>query len=279
MPVNDWKGLSRALYILRSVAFRSHPGKVVLAVVALAVLSACDARQDKSDTPAAVKQKPVQRQPADQSVGPSFDFYLLALTVHASFCAEHSRYDECRTPAPRPLVIHGLWPENRAPNTYPHDCAAPPLQLDRGLELELQDFMPGMQAGLHEHEWREHGACSGLDADTYFRRTLELARDLDGALSERLTTLALSGGEATPAQLREAAEMFRPGSGATFTLHCRTLRGAPRALRDRPFLVEIRQCVDNDGPGGAPGTLLDCAKLDRHDQGCGSFFQIARMSP
>ena len=36
--------------------------------------------------------------------------------------------------------------------------------------------MPGMADDLHEHEWREHGGCSGLDDDEYFRHALELAR-------------------------------------------------------------------------------------------------------
>ncbi len=75
-----------------------------------------------------------------------------------------------------PLVIHGLWPERNEPRTYPHDCPAPPLVLDSALALELADFMPGMADGLHEHEWREHGGCSGLDDDEYFRQSLELAR-------------------------------------------------------------------------------------------------------
>lgn len=223
---------------------------------------------------------PVVRQdkPDRISANPAFDFYLLALTVHAAFCTDgHTNTPECRTRTPRPLVIHGLWPENRVPRTYPHDCPAPPMNLDPGLALQLEDFMPGVKAHLHEHEWREHGGCSGLDADTYFRRTLELTHGLDAALSATLTTLA--GEEAGAAQLRQAAERFRPGLGATFTLHCRTLRGAPAALRERPFLVEIRQCIDNDGPGGAPGTLLDCARVDRRDQGCGGTFRIARMQP
>ena len=205
---------------------------------------------------------------------PAFDFYLLALTVHAAFCADgRQRLAECRAGAPRPLVIHGLWPERLEPRTYPRDCPAPPLALDAALELELADFMPGMAAGLHEHEWREHGGCSGLDDDVYFRRTLELARDLDAALAARLTTLA--GRETGEAELRDTANLFRPGIGATFTLHCRGIRGEGR----RPALTEIRQCVDNDGPGGAPGTLLDCAKMRRRDQGCGASFLVPGANP
>ena len=77
----------------------------------------------------------------------------------------------------RPLVIHGLWPERLEPRTYPHDCPAPPLDLDAGARAaSSRDFMPGMADGLHEHEWREHGGCSGLDDDVYISRALELAR-------------------------------------------------------------------------------------------------------
>ena len=52
----------------------------------------------------------------------------------------------------------------------------------------------------------------------------------------------------------------------------RTLRGAQTR---RPYLIEVRQCVDNDGPGGAPGTALACAVVKRRDQGCGASFLIA----
>lgn len=209
------------------------------------------------------------RAPAAASTGPAFDFYLLALTVHAAFCADgHAGKPECRARPSRPLAIHGLWPEKLEPRSYPHDCPAPPLALDGALALELEPFMPGMADGLHEHEWREHGSCSGLDDDVYFRDTLELARALDLALTARLTTLA--GQETSAAVLRDTAEVFQPGIGATFTLHCRTLRGSPR-----PVLMEVRQCVDNDGPGGAPGRLLDCGSVGRRDQGCGGGFLIA----
>ncbi len=205
---------------------------------------------------------------------PPFDFYLLALTVHPAFCADgRAHMRECRARSQRPLVIHGLWPENLAPRTYPRDCPTHRLELDPALEVELADWMPGIAANLHEHEWRKHGGCSGLDDDEFFRRSIDLARVLDGALGARLTTLA--GETTTPEALREYADLHEPGIGSTFTLHCRTLRDAPPELRGQPFLVEIRQCVDNDGPGGTPGTLLDCARLPRHDQGCGSEFRIA----
>jgi ribonuclease I len=193
--------------------------------------------------------------------------------VHSAFCEDgHSREPECRADVHRPLVIHGLWPERNEPRTYPHDCAAPPLGLDSGLAQQLADFMPGMADGLHQHEWREHGGCSGLDDDEYFRYALELARGIDAALGARLATL--SGEETTAAELRGVADLFHPGLGATLTFHCRVLRDADSA---QPHLVEVRQCVDNDGPHGAPGTPLDCAAVKRRDQGCGQHFRIAGM--
>ena len=203
----------------------------------------------------------------------SFDFYLMAMTVHPAFCAENARRRECTSGNPRPLVIHGLWPERMEPRTYPHDCPAPALDLDPALSLELADFMPGMADGLHQHEWKTHGGCSGLDDDDYYRHALELARRVDGALRATLTTRA--GGEATASELRTIADLFSPGLGKTLTFHCRTLReGSSR----RPYLIEIRQCVDNDGDNGAPGTPLACAMVKRRDQGCGDSFLIAGES-
>jgi ribonuclease I len=245
---------------------RAHRGKVVLAVTLLGILFTWYGTRETGKSPGE-RGNPVAGRRGESL--PAFDFYLLAMTVHGAFCADGREHlGECRRGALRPLVIHGLWPEKLEPRTYPRDCPAPPLSLDSALELELAGYMPGMAAGLHEHEWREHGGCSGLDDDLYFRRTLELARDLDAALAARLTTLA--GRETGAAELRATAEQFRPGSGATFTLHCRAIRGGG----DRPVLTEIRQCVDNDGPGGTPGSLLECARVQRRDQGCGQSFLV-----
>jgi len=228
--------------------------------------------------PVPADTRDIERPSAGERSGPAgFDFYLLTLSWHPAFCADgHSGKPECRTAQPHPLAIHGLWPENLEAGAYPHDCAAARLDLDPGLAGDLSQYMPGMQSQLHEHEWRTHGACSGLGDDEYFRYALDLARTLDAALASRLTTLA--GHETSPEELRAAADAYQPGLGKTFTLQCRTLRAAPAGARGRPFLIEVRQCIDNDGPHGAPGTLLDCAGVSRRDQGCGHSFRIAGIS-
>lgn len=204
-----------------------------------------------------------------------FDFYLLAMTLHPAFCADgHSRKAECRARAGM-LAIHGLWPESLRPGAYPRDCPGPRLALGRPLAAELRPLMPGMADDLHEHEWRRHGTCSGLDDDEYFRHTLTLARRIDHALSSRLTSL--SGRSVSAAELRRHVEQVAPGMADTLTFHCRTLRDAPREHRGQAYLVEIRQCVDDDGLRRAPGTALRCQAVRRRDQGCGARFHIARM--
>jgi ribonuclease T2 len=209
-----------------------------------------------------------------REVSVDFDFYLLAMTLHPAFCADgHARKPECRTGGAVPISIHGLWPEKLAPGRYPRDCAGPPLDLAPALERDLAALMPGMADGLHEHEWRRHGTCSGLGDDDYYRHTLELARRIDTALSHHLTTIA--GRRSTAAALRAQADRASPGLGATLTFHCRVLRDAPPDKRGEAYLLEIRQCVDDDGEGGAPGTPLACAAVQRRDQGCGREFHIA----
>jgi len=248
----------------------SKRNKAIAAVILLVgALLVSHFRREEAAAPTAVENTRTSEQKRSAR-GESFDFYLMAMTVHPAFCVDNARKRECSSGNPRPLVIHGLWPERMEPRSYPRDCPAPALDLDPALALELADLMPGMADGLHQHEWRTHGGCSGLDDDDYYRHALELARRVDGALRATLTTRA--GGETTAAELRNIADMFSPGLGRTLTFHCRTLRnGSSR----RPYLMEVRQCVDNDGADGAPGTPLACAMVKRRDQGCGDSFLIA----
>jgi ribonuclease I len=267
-------------------SIRSHKSKAALAIAVIGALVAWyQSRQKQQPVDPPRRTVPTEKtRETGNPVTPSgasatsraadFDFYLLSMSWHAAFCADgHDRSPDCAARPPHPLVIHGLWPERLQAGAYPHDCPAAALHLEPALAGELEEYMPGIRANLHEHEWRKHGGCAGLDGDEYFRDALGLARDLDAALASRLTTLA--GRETSARELREQADRFRPGLGATLVFQCRTLRDAPGAQRKRPFLVEVRQCVDNDGANGAPGTPLDCAGVQRRDQGCGGSFLIA----
>ena len=264
---------------------RSRKSQIALVVAVIGALATWySQRQGRAPAQEAPKQTPPIREETRErekpviaeatSRAPDFDFYLMSMSLHAAFCEDgHERMPECEARAPRPLVIHGLWPERLEPGAYPHDCSAPPLRLQPTFAKALEEYMPGMRSNLHEHEWRKHGGCAGLDDDVYFGAALSLARQLDAALAPQLTTFA--GRETSAADLRAAADQAKPGLGATLVFQCRTLRDAPGGQRKRPFLVEIRQCVDNDGELGEPGTPLDCATVNRRDQGCGRNFLIA----
>ena len=122
---------------------------------------------------------------SDADAAGSFDYYLLSLSVAPSFCAltpANAAKRECRTLTAddvrqTPLTIHGLWP-NRArlsTNRQPQDCDGPPFELSRGVQAELRRYMPA-GPGLARYEWRKHGTCSGMSADSYFGAETRLAR-------------------------------------------------------------------------------------------------------
>ncbi|MFO1426008.1 MAG: hypothetical protein U1F11_03345 [Steroidobacteraceae bacterium] len=205
---------------------------------------------------------------------PRFDFYLLALTLEPAFCEDVERRSlgQCRAlrredVARTPLVLHGLWPENLEPGTYPRDCRGPRLELEPALSVQLRRWMPGVQEGLHIHEWRTHGRCAGLDDDRYFAAAIRETERANAALGAALRRFA---GRSVPvATLRAAADAALPGYGQSVVLMCRNPRSPDEAKRRRSYLYEVRICIDNDGAGGAPGRLLRCADVRRRDEGCG----------
>jgi ribonuclease T2 len=89
-----------------------------------------------------------------------FDFYLLNLSWSPEFCHSHPTAEECAERAA--FVLHGLWPENND-GTYPENCSNAPGPVDASA---YKDIYP--DPGLLEHEWRTHGTCSGLSADSFF---------------------------------------------------------------------------------------------------------------
>ncbi len=94
IPVMKWKGLSRALYILgRVLPLRSYKGKLVFAVLGLGALLACIRSVNPRPGPPVRRDKPAK--PVAIAVATAtargFDFYLLALTVHAAFCSDGPR--------------------------------------------------------------------------------------------------------------------------------------------------------------------------------------------
>jgi ribonuclease T2 len=92
-----------------------------------------------------------------------FDYYLLSLSWSPQYCAGAHHDDGEQCARPYAFVVHGLWPQNE--RGYPRDCRSPRRVSDATIEHMLP-LMPSR--GLVIHEWRTHGACSGLGAEEYF---------------------------------------------------------------------------------------------------------------
>jgi len=235
-------------------------------------------RRDAAERAPRAPRESASREPAASGRRADFDFYLLSLTLEPAFCDDgNQRIAQCRALDVEafertPLVLHGLWPEAREPGRYPRDCPGPRLDLQPQTRADLGRWMPGIREGLERHEWRTHGTCSGLDDDAYFRAAIDGTRLANEVLGDAIRGNA--GRSVDAATLRRAAERLRPGFGSQLVFVCRTLRSEDPAKRRRPHLLEVRLCVDADGPGGGPGRLLRCADVDRRDQGCGGSFMI-----
>ena len=98
----------------------------------------------------------------------SFDYYLLALSWAPNYCAGHpnDHSSECKIGGHTAFVLHGLWPQANS--------GAPPMSCSTASPVatatvdHMLNFMPSR--GLIQHEWQEHGTCSGLSAQDYFAK-------------------------------------------------------------------------------------------------------------
>ncbi len=97
----------------------------------------------------------------------NFDYYLLTLSWAPDFCASpnaNTNSRECGSGNHVGFVVHGLWPQFNN-GGYPKECA-PASPVSSAIVNQMLPYIPA--AGLIQHEWKEHGTCSGLDATTYF---------------------------------------------------------------------------------------------------------------
>lgn len=92
--------------------------------------------------------------------GTGFDYYLLNLSWSPEYCHSHPEAAECAQRST--FVLHGLWPQNND-GSYPEHCADAPGPANPG---EFSDVYP--EPGLLEHEWKQHGSCTGLSAEDFF---------------------------------------------------------------------------------------------------------------
>jgi len=96
-----------------------------------------------------------------------FDYYVLALSWNASWCAtegdaRHSRL--CDAGSRIGFTLHGLWPQYE--HGYPEYCRTSHRDPSRAETRREGDLFRSQ--GLAWYQWKKHGRCSGLSAEAYF---------------------------------------------------------------------------------------------------------------
>ncbi|MGL4321566.1 MAG: ribonuclease T2 family protein [Paracoccaceae bacterium] len=104
---------------------------------------------------------------ADGEAAGDFDYYVMALSWSANWCALEGdgRGDpQCDAGRGLTFTLHGLWPQYE--DGWPAFCRTTARDPSRSQTAAMADIMGG--AGLAFYEWKKHGRCSGLSADAYF---------------------------------------------------------------------------------------------------------------
>ena len=154
--------------------FNGRHGSVlaVLVAIGLAVFNQYQ-HQHRSYTPPASQSEPGsaagQRDggQSDQSNGVAgqFDYYVMSLSWSPTYCLTHTEDTVQCGHRGFGFVLHGLWPQYDS-GGYPEECATNQSVGEDAFAFGRTVY-PSPK--LVNHEWQEHGTCSGMDAMTYFK--------------------------------------------------------------------------------------------------------------
>jgi ribonuclease T2 len=165
--------------------------------------------------------------PAAMGTRGEFDYYIMALSWSPTYCQTHpDEEDQCGHKG-YGFVLHGLWPQYER-GGGPERCSTRE-EPDRKTVSNALAFMPSRR--LINHEWRAHGACTGLEPDQYFAladRAFAAVR-VPPELAAPVNPLRTTSDALRRAFRRANANL----SDDMFSLHCS--RGA---------LAEVRVCLD-----------------------------------
>lgn len=167
--------------------------------------------------------------PAAKGKTGEYDYYVMALSWSPTFCETHPDEEEQCSHKGYGFVLHGLWPQYES-GGGPERCATN-KEPDRKTIANTLAFMPSRE--LIDHEWRTHGACTGLDPTAYF------------ALADRAFAAVHVPPEFTAPKeplhvtSEQIVDLFRRANAGLaddmLSLHC-----------SRAELAEVRVCLDKD---------------------------------
>lgn len=218
---------------------RLHNLIVCTTLLALCFAGAANAKKHSSDPNSPAHQ---QRSTTKGSVG-QYDYYVMALSWSPTFCQTHPDEDEQCGRKGYGFILHGLWPQYER-GGGPERCDSDD-EPDRKTIASTLAFMPSKR--LINHEWRAHGACTGLGPEKYFDLADRAFASVHvpAELNAPQDTLQMSGND-----LRSALKRANPTlRDDMMSLHC-----------SQGQLVEVRVCLDKEAG------LRSCGKRMR--SGC-----------
>lgn len=164
-----------------------------------------------------------------EGVAGQFDYYLLSLSWAPTYCLTHADDGSECSGKGYGFVLHGLWPQYDA-GGYPENCST---QFDLSGQAVAKGRTLYPSERLMQHEWTEHGSCSGLDALSYFNAA-------DHASAVVSTPAAFEAPRAEQSlTARQIAALFQ-------ATNPRLPAGALNVACSRAELSEIRVCLTRE---------------------------------
>jgi ribonuclease T2 len=183
---------------------------------------------------------------ADGERAGEFDYYVMALSWNASWCAregDRRGAGQCDTKHDHGFTLHGLWPQREA--GWPSFCRTSERDPSKRQTGAMADIMGS--GGLAWYQWKKHGRCSGLSGKDFLRLSrLAYERvNQPGILRRTGKDLILPPRVIEEAFLEANPELDADG----VTVTCRN-----------GYVQEVRVCLSRDltPRACAPDTRRDC---------------------
>lgn len=202
-----------------------HARPFVVAVLAV-LLAAAGSASGKSSSKS---HHSGHKGPSANGTRGDFAYYVMALSWSPSYCETHPDENEQCAHKGYGFVLHGLWPQYEN-GGGPENCPTTD-EPDRKTVAKALAFMPSRS--LVDHEWRTHGACTGLGPSDYFALADRAfaAVHVPEQFSAPATAVHTTSDELNNAFKRANAHLDE----SMLSLHC-----------SRGELVEVRVCLDKD---------------------------------
>jgi ribonuclease T2 len=187
-----------------------------------------------------------------QSAEPGdFDYYTLALSwspTHCRVVRDRRNSDQCEQS--HAFVLHGLWPQFY--RGWPEFCRTSKREwVSDQLIRDMLDIMPGK--GLIIHQYRKHGACSGMTPDRYFGTARALFESIK--IPEQFKRLS-SEAQTTPEEVERAFLQANPQLDADMiAVSCK-----------QGMVEEVRVCFGRDRKPGKCGQNENQARICKFDR-------------